>query len=668
MFTAEIFNESYNPAYNPFTLTVQHFGAEAEGGYDTTEITVTGDVRELKILRNWLRYYVVIRNQHHSAMWAGIVTTASYPAGSKLISYGLDDMANRIAVAYSQEDADGNTINGVTAYTDDLVSQARYGIKELLKSGGELDEALALGQRDEALRAKANPVRSVELYSGGSTGSPTEPEGRLLCRGIADTFSWRLFNQPGGVVRHEEIGNFEHLLGWGVVGSQLVAFNNQGGEARIHRLAGALEALRTDDVVIVANAANGANNGTFTVSQAVSGDPESYTASTLSGDPSDDIQDTAGGLGFVRSHELLLASGFTVAGNNRYYFAGDETAANHITVRPATVATDAADSAVTIQQGHSVTVTATTLVQEFPGNAIDITALGVAVAQSFTLAVNTPFVVAEVWVRLKRVGSPTDSVRATIYTDNAGSPSGTTLETVAMLGSGVSDKNLVWFKFVFTTSPGLTFGATYWLGMERTGAYSPTDYYVLDLDEDAGYASGLVKLWNGASWVSRTVPADMPFQIWAKRQTSDQITDIYNATNQFCSALDIQVATGRYSRMYRDSDLDARQELEKLTQAGVLNGRRLLYRVSPDRVLHVYEEPVYSADRSMIFTDEGEFVDLLGQPADQGYLPSGEWVTLAGELPDEAGEFVEKIGYDAAQDRYTDPVLKGDVDPFDVIG
>lgn len=667
LFSVEVFDTAYNPVAHPFSLIHQRHAAEAETGYTTADMTVEGDAGQMEMLRRWLGYYVVVRNQRLNVIWAGKITGISYPKGTKLYKLTLDDMSNRIAVTWSQEDADGNTVSGVTPYADNLDSQSRYGIKEMLKSAGDLDEALALAQRDEALRALGEPLEDTDLY-GAATGSTGFPTGQLMCRGLGDSFTWRIFNQPGGVVRHESNGGFEHLLGWGVVASATVGFNNAGGSHRISRLLGGLDALRPDDVIIVGGAANAANNGTFTVAGGVSQEAESYTATSIAFDPVDDINDSGAGLGFVQSHELIF---LTTAGSegwkNRYFWVHDETGSGHITVRPAMIGTQSAGPSVAIQQGHSVTVTPATLVQEFPGAAIDITALGTAVAQSFSLPVDVPFVVQEAWVRLKRVGSPADSVRCTLYTNGAGVPSGTTLENVTVLGSTISDKNMVWVKFAFTTSPSLAFGTVYWIGIERTGANSPTDYYLLDLDEDSGFSGGFLKLWNGSAWVDRPASADMPFQIWAKRQTTDQLTDIYNASNQFCRALEIQVASGRYSRLFRDKDLDAQQEMLKLMRAGVLNGRRLLSRVSADRIMSIYEEPIYNADSAPIFTEEGELVSVDGQPYEPGRLPAGEWIVIAGEPPQRAGKLIEKAEYDATQGRYTQLMPKGAVDPFDVV-
>jgi hypothetical protein len=663
MFSVLLFDRNFNPIPHSFSLIPQRYGASAETGFDSAEIEVTGNTHQMQGLRHWLRYYVVIRNPNHNAVWAGLVTGVSYPKGSKKYSLTLDDMSNRLAVAHSETDADGNTLSGLTPYADNLESQSKYGIKDLLKAGGDLDLAMATAQRDNALLAIGEPPEDTDLLGGG------DEAGQLRCRGLGNAFAWRIFNQPGGVVRHQENGNFEHLLGWGIVASETMAFGVGGGQKRLHRLLGAMEALRKDDVIIVSGAANGANNGTFTVAEGVSQEAQSYTGTDISSDPADDFMSASGGLGFVRSHELLLVSGFVAphTGNNRYYFVHTETGAGHITVRPATVGTVSAGPSVTLQQGHSVALTGVSFVQEYPGAAITVTALGVAVAQSFTLPVNAPFVVAEAWVRLKRVGNPADSVRATIYTNGASVPSGTTLESVSLLGSTISDKNMTWVKFTFTTSPTLAFGAVYWLGIDRTGTNSPTDYYVLDLDTDSGFGGGFLKLWNGSAWVDRAASADMPFQIWAKRETTEQIRDIYTASNQFCRDIDIQVASGRFSRMYRDSDLDAQQEMAKLLRAGVLGGRRLLARISPDRVLHISEEPTYNASNAPIFTEDGELVDVTGQPYEPGRLPVGQWITLAGEPPIRAGKFIERAEYDAVAGRYTQLAPKGAVDPFDVV-
>jgi hypothetical protein len=160
----------------------------------------------------------------------------------------------------------------------------------------------------------------------------------------------------------------------------------------------------------------------------------------------------------------------------------------------------------------------------------------------------------------------------------------------------------------------------------------------------------------------------MPFQIWSQRETTAQIGDILTAAGQFVVAQDIQVASGRYSRQYRDADQSALAELEPLLKAGVSGGRRLLASVTPDRVVHIYQEPTYNADVAPVLNGNNEMMDVSGaSPWEPGKLPSGQWVTLTDELPDDAAVFIERAEYDATTGKYTALETRGAPNPWDVV-
>ncbi|HNR32100.1 MAG TPA: choice-of-anchor R domain-containing protein, partial [Candidatus Hydrogenedentes bacterium] len=97
--------------------------------------------------------------------------------------------------------------------------------------------------------------------------------------------------------------------------------------------------------------------------------------------------------------------------------------------------------------------------------------LGVVVAQSFTLPVDVPFTVAEIYVRVKRVGNPADSIKVGLRADSAGEPSGTDIETATILGSALGE-TMTWVKFTMANTTALAFGTTYWLLVSKTSGYS----------------------------------------------------------------------------------------------------------------------------------------------------------------------------------------------------
>jgi len=642
--------------------TVQRYSGMAVGGFDQAEIKVDGDVALLSEVHRWLGYYYIIRNENMSPVWAGKVTQTTTTRGKRKKTYSLDDIANRIAVSYSYDDPTGVATQGRTSWADDAESQRKYGVKEQLQNQGDLDSSHADSLRDKALIDKASPIQAI-TFDGGD-----KPSGSVYLRGLWSTADWRIFNQAGGVVKFEDSGNYEHLLGWGV------ASNVIGFEATLdglHDLNGRFGALRKDDKIIVSGAANGANNGTFGVTQAVSNDISQIGPTTTTYfEVTDDIKSSISALGPIQATQLLLVSGSAVSGNNRYYFTNTDLAADHITVLPATVANSAAGPAVTLKQGHSVLLDGS-LVTEYPSNTITVTALGTIVAQSFTLPVNAPFTAAEVFIRLKKVGSPSDNIQVFVEADSSGSPSNVSLESATVAGSALST-DMNWVKFSFTNTLALSYGVTYWLVVWRTGSNSTTDYYMLDLAEDANgtiaadYADGIVKLWNGSAWVTRANNTDMPFQIWAHRETTTQISDMLTTAGQFLVGQDIQIASGLSSRQYRNADQTALAEIETLLKAGVSGGRRLLANVTPDRIVQVYQEPTYNADSAPLIDEDNQLLTPFGSPYETGALPFGRWITLTNELPDEAGVFIERVEYDATSGEYTF-TAKGAPDPWDVV-
>lgn len=643
----------------PFTglqLIVQRYSAAAIGGSEQAEIEVVGTDELIREVHRWLGYYVVIFNDNSNKVWFGRVTQTTTRRGGRQFTRSLDEMANRIAVSYSYNDANGNANNAVTGWADDADSQLRYGVKEQLQSQGDATTEIAEALRDNALDLLSMPVKAVSFGGGGQTG------GSLLCRGLWHTTAWRVFNQPGGLIANDVSGTVDHLLGWGFT-SATVGFD--ATEDRIHDISARLEDLRGDDRIIVSGATNAGNNGTFTIAATTNVEPDSYTGTDIRFELSDDVFSTNSGFGFVQSAEMIKISGSAVAGNNRYYFAKDDVAADHITVNPGVTAS-AAGSTVTVEQGHSIAITGS-LTTEFPSATVTLTALGTLVAQSFTMPVDVPFLVAEVLVRVKRVGTPADSLTVAIRTNSGGSPSGTTLDSVNTLGSTLTE-DMDWLKLSFSATVALSYGTTYWLVISRTGSNDPVNYYMVDLSEDLTYVDGAFKLWNGSAWASRSPDVDMPFQIWSHRETTNQISDMLTTAGQFFAVQDIQTASGRYSRQYRDGNQTAQAELETLLQAGRASGRRFLSSVTPDRVVHVYEEPVYDSVSTPLLNENMEILNADGvTPWEPGKLPAGMWLTLTNELPDDSDVFIERAEYDAVNRAYTALEPKGAPNPWDVV-
>lgn len=664
----ELYDRAFDPAApSNLTLRTLRYSIHAVGGYEYAEIAIDGNALELWEALRWLRYYVIIRNGNHTPVWCGFVTEATIDLGGISIGKSLDTMTNRIAVAYTYDDANGQPVRGTTTWADNLTTQGKYGVIEYLESQGDMTESEAEALRDRALDIYGNPPTVVSVNESTVGGT-------LRCKGLWDTLAWKLYNRPGGLEQYEETGAYEHLLGWGFT-SSVVAFNEWVD--KIHTMDKRLGALRENDYIVVTGASNGANNDTHRVKVRSTKDPESYTNTTIAFNTTDDITDSAALMGFIEDYELVNVSGSAVGGNNRYYITKSDVGGEAITVNPATVANSSAGSTVTIAQGHSVELDAT-LVTEYPSATVTVKALGTVLAQSFTLSVDDPFVVSEVFIRVKRVGNPVDSLSVAIRDDVTGEPDTVSLESVTTLGSTIGDQT-TWLRIEFSSTVALTYGVDYWLLCARTGSNDHENYYMVELNEDAGYTGGVLKLWDGAAWVDRPVPpdgpatAEMPFQIWSWRETSAQLDDMLTDSEQLFDGWEIRTASGVYKRQYRDQDQTAKTEIENLLAVGTSNGRRYLARVTPERIAQIYQEPAADSNADVMLTIDGTLQDVSGNPLEDGRLPVGQWVQIAGvplsvdEVERVSPIFVERAEYNPDLGKFSALETKGAPNPWDEV-
>lgn len=119
----------------------------------------------------------------------------------------------------------------------------------------------------------------------------------------------------------------------------------------------------------------------------------------------------------------------------------------------------------------------------------------------------------------------------------------------------------------------------------------------------------------------------------ASTSTTQQIVDIVTASGQFLAGTRIINASGISSSQYRDGDSTALQEILSLLKSGTTNSRRLAARVTIDRILEVYEEPVSAVGSDYWITPDLQLRGTLQEPIDLWRCPVGVWTRLAGVIP-----------------------------------
>lgn len=129
-------------------------------------------------------------------------------------------------------------------------------------------------------------------------------------------------------------------------------------------------------------------------------------------------------------------------------------------------------------------------------------------AQSFTPTITGP--INRITVKLAKNGTPSGNIVMTLEADSAGSPSGTPLATATSLSCASITSSPVYYDIDFPTPFTATAGVVYWYVLAGTFTQSDTDNVKTYGNSAAGYAGGVPKTWNGASW-SSALSADFVF-------------------------------------------------------------------------------------------------------------------------------------------------------------
>lgn len=599
------------PLPNGLTVVPLRYSEMAVGGFDVADLEIHGNIHALWSLLQWLGYRIVIQNRNKSPVWWGYIDEIMVGRGALQDGLSLKNMFNRVAVAYTFNDL-GNNVSGTTSWAEDTESIARYGRKELLLSLSDTNLAQAESKRDTKLNNFKKPTPIQRAGVGGNTTVAT-----VRCSGYWHTLGWRYYEQLHGLEDNDESGGDQAHLGLGFT-SSTVSFSKSG---KVSDHTGNFEVWPTGIYVKIAGSAS--NNGTFKVETADNNPTKTYTATTIRFDPSDDIHDSAEGLGFLEDDEFFSVTGAGDAANNGVKRINEQGTA-HITVYPATIVGESAGASVTLTRGNSIELDAT-LTTAAAGASVTITAHGQEVAQSFTVsAAGLSWTVDKILIRLRKIGAPTDNVTVELCTDSAAAP-GAVLDSVNVPYTSIPG-DMDWVTFDLANTQTITAGTTYWIVVSRTGANQAKDYYEIDVDEDILYTNGVLKLWDGAAYVARVPDADMIFRVLGAWETTRQITQMVTDVGDSFTATDLIHTSGIYTNQYRDGKTKALDELVDLLESGTTNDRRLLAKVTIERILRIYEQPAQTAEAQILQAEDGSLRNLAGQPLEHGRLCAGQWI------------------------------------------
>lgn len=163
------------------------------GGYWDASFDLIPDSREeaQALLANCLGRQVEIFNDDGQVAWEGMVNTITMETGTATLVNSLNDMGNKVWCRYTA--IGGANVLRSTVY-ENAQSQAKYGIKEFVLSGGEI--AVASANQFASLYRDWNYWPRPNLQQINTEGQVLSvPRLTLKCIGYIRTFEWLTYNQ-----------------------------------------------------------------------------------------------------------------------------------------------------------------------------------------------------------------------------------------------------------------------------------------------------------------------------------------------------------------------------------------------------------------------------------------------------------------------------------------
>lgn len=166
----------------------------ADEGYKKCTFRMRGQKAFLsEFMRDGLGRDLRVKEPGGRGIWEGMITQLSYSVGPVQWKVGLRDMANSVWVRYRV--TGGSSTVRSTALTD-TDSQARYGVKEFVLSGGELESSDVADQVAQTYLNTHSWPRPTPVQVTRRQLSP-DPNIEVKALGYFSTLNWCVFNQTG---------------------------------------------------------------------------------------------------------------------------------------------------------------------------------------------------------------------------------------------------------------------------------------------------------------------------------------------------------------------------------------------------------------------------------------------------------------------------------------
>ncbi len=153
--------------------------------------------KTISTLPQYLRCSINLSSDNGEVFWWGFINEIRVYHGNLIITYSLDQLANRVSVFYTYPNAapPPDFITAQTAWSDNIDSQNIFGIKSLRVNKSYIASADALLIRNNYLTDHSF-IKSV--FEITKKNYPGQVKCQMFCRGWFDTFKWQYFSNPGG--------------------------------------------------------------------------------------------------------------------------------------------------------------------------------------------------------------------------------------------------------------------------------------------------------------------------------------------------------------------------------------------------------------------------------------------------------------------------------------
>lgn len=649
-FFVRVWDTNNNPVLPPdgVALNPASWSAAAIGGPVAAQINATGTIDGLLALGAWLNYRIQIVAADGLPLWWGHVDAVALTTGGLEREISLREMTNRAKILYSQSAPGGTLAGAETDWAEDTASIATYGRRELVHSAASaLTDEQATALRTRILAAGSTPQRRLHL------GNSTSNQARITCRGDWQRLADVYYQQLDGLEEHNPGSGDPVPLGLGFTSTGLgfVAADSKNLAQDINGYFLRFADYTGLKIVISGTAAN---NGVRTVESGDKRTAVNYVSDAISFAANDDLYDGNAGLSFIATDDVIFVSGAAHVQNNGARRV-KTTGISHIEVSPGWNSgfqdSGGVGPVVTVARGNSITV-AETVAQEAPnGITVEtVTAYGQRLYQTLALAISGQWTLNAVEIRVRRVGSPADSLRIAIYQDSSGAP-GTLLEQATITGASLPD-TMGWISVPFANTTALADGTTYGLLIDRTGAMSPTDFYEIEIDGESAYTRGSLRLYDGTAYQS--VTGDLIFRCLGAQDTARQIAAVVVGAAVDLSPALIAADSGLAAIQYQSGDETAQAIVDGLLAQGTSSGERLLVAVTASRLVHISTRAPAAAASHLLVWRNGRLEQAQGEPVPAGWLPVATWIhiddlLLSGAWAGLSPLFVERAEYTAGQ-------------------